>query len=52
VELGQLAVILAAYFLVGRWFSKETWYRARVVIPVSSAIALIALYWTVERTFG
>jgi len=52
VELGQLAVILAAYFLVGRWFSKETWYRARVVIPVSTAIALIALYWTVERTFG
>ncbi len=52
VELGQLAVILATYFLVARWFSKETWYRARVVIPVSSAIALIALYWTVERTFG
>ncbi|MDO8368895.1 MAG: HupE/UreJ family protein [Saprospiraceae bacterium] len=52
VELGQLAVILAAYFLVGRWFSKETWYRVRVVIPVSTAIALIALYWTVERTFG
>lgn len=52
VELGQLAVILAAYFLIGRWFSKEAWYRVRVVNPVSAAIALIALYWTVERTFG
>lgn len=52
VELGQLAVILAAYFLVGRWFSKEKWYRSYVVNPVSASIALIALYWTVERTFG
>lgn len=52
VELGQIAVILTAYFLVGRWFSDKPWYRARVVIPVSACIALIALYWTVERTFG
>lgn len=52
VELGQVAVILAAYFLVGRWFSKEKWYRGYVVNPVSAVIALIALYWTVERTFG
>ncbi len=52
VELGQIAVILTAYFLIARWFSKEIWYRARVVVPISTAIALIALYWTVERTFG
>ncbi|MFN0215649.1 MAG: HupE/UreJ family protein [Saprospiraceae bacterium] len=52
VELGQLAVILGAYFLLGYWFSKETWYRARVVVPASALIALVALYWTVERTFG
>ena len=52
VELGQLAVILTAYFLLGRWFSKESWYRGYVVNPVSAGIALIALYWTVERTFG
>ena len=52
VEFGQLAVILTAYFLLGRWFSKESWYRGFVVNPVSAAIALIALYWTVERTFG
>ncbi len=52
VELGQLAVILTAYFLLGRWFSKESWYRGYIVNPVSAVIAVIALYWTVERTFG
>lgn len=52
VELGQLAVILSAYFLIGRWFSAKPWYRARVVNPISLSIALIALYWTVERAFG
>lgn len=52
VELGQLSVILAAYLLLGRWFSQEKWYRSRVVNPVSAGIALLALYWTVERTLG
>lgn len=51
VELGQLTIILGAYLLVGRWFSQKTWYRARVVYPASACIALIALYWTIERTF-
>lgn len=51
VELGQLAVILGAYWLAGRWFSEKPWYRARIVQPVSALIALVALYWTLERTF-
>lgn len=51
VELGQVAVILAAYLLIGIWFSKEVWYRKRVVYPLSFAIALIAGYWTIERIF-
>ena len=51
VEFGQLSVILAAYFAVGYWFSEKNWYRARIVAPASAFIALIALYWTVERTF-
>ncbi|MEO6037865.1 MAG: HupE/UreJ family protein [Saprospiraceae bacterium] len=51
VELGQITVILAAYWLIGRWFSDKPWYRKRVVTPVSAMIALIALYWTIERTF-
>jgi len=52
VELGQVAVILGAYLLAGRWFSGKSWYRRRVVTPVSAMIALVALYWTIERTFG
>lgn len=51
VELGQITVILIAWLLVGMWFSKKPWYKKRVVIPISAIIALIALYWTIERTF-
>jgi len=51
VELGQLTVILLAWFLVGKWFSEKQWYKKRVVFPVSAVIAVIALYWTIERAF-
>lgn len=51
VELGQITVILIAWLLVGMWFAKKPWYKARVVMPASALIALIALYWTIERTF-
>lgn len=51
VEMGQIAVILGAYWLVGKWFADRPWYRARVVNPISFVMALIAFYWTFERTF-
>ena len=51
VELGQFTIILLAWFLVGKWFHKKSWYRNRMVIPISSIIAIIALYWTIERIF-
>ena len=51
VEFGQLTVILAAWFLIGKWFHKKTWYRRRIVIPVSTTIAVIAVYWTIERIY-
>lgn len=51
VELGQLSVILIAYFLVGKWFSEKTWYRQRVVVPACILIACIAGFWTIERLF-
>ncbi|MEO5585741.1 MAG: HupE/UreJ family protein [Flavobacteriales bacterium] len=51
VELGQLAVILIAYFAFGLWFSERVWYRRRIVIPISALIALIAGFWTVQRIF-
>jgi hydrogenase/urease accessory protein HupE len=49
VELGQLAVLGLAFLLVGVWTYKKEWYRRRVVIPASAFIALVGLYWAVER---
>jgi len=51
VELGQVMVILAAFLLLGLPFGKKAYYRKRIVIPLSIIIAIIALYWTVERVF-
>lgn len=51
VELGQLTVILAMYFLIIKTMGNKPWYRQRVVIPASILIAIIAAYWTIERVF-
>jgi hypothetical protein len=51
VELGQLTVILLAYFLLAKWFSGKDLYRPRIVIPLSGIIAMVAGYWTVQRIF-
>jgi hydrogenase/urease accessory protein HupE len=50
VELGQLAVLAAAFVLVASWARHEQWYRSRVVVPASLAIAAVGLWWTLERT--
>lgn len=52
VELGQLAVIAAAFVVTGLWFRSKDWYRQRIVIPASLAIACVGLFWTVERIWG
>ncbi|WP_246008868.1 HupE/UreJ family protein [Hymenobacter metallilatus] len=49
VELGQVAVILLAWVLVGRWAADKPWYKRRVLVPTSVAIGLLAAYWTIER---
>ena len=49
VEAGQLAVIGAAFILVGGAWAHHTWYRRRVVVPASAAIACTAIYWTIVR---
>lgn len=51
VELGQLTVILLAFFLVGKWFGQKSFYRRYVVVPISLLVILIAGYWTIERIF-
>lgn len=49
VELGQLTVILVAFLLFGLPFREKPWYRQRVVIPASLAIAVVGLEWAVQR---
>ena len=51
VELGQLAVIVGAFVLLGWPFGRKDWYRARVAIPASGLIALVGAWWTVQRVF-
>lgn len=50
VELGQLAVVGLAFLLVASWARRRSWYRARVIIPLSVLIAFTGLYWTIERS--
>lgn len=55
VEIGQLSVIAVAFVLaygLRRWLpatSRDTTYRRWIVVPVSLCIAVIGLWWTVER---
>ena len=49
VELGQLTVILAAWFLFGKWFGKKPYYHKYIVTPLSFIIAAIALFWVIQR---
>ncbi len=50
VEIGQLAVIAAAWLTLALFFGRFAWYRRRIAAPVSVAIALIAGFWVLERT--
>ena len=51
VELGQLFVIAVAFLLVGVWFRDKPWYRGRIAVPASAAIAAMGAWWVVERVF-
>ncbi|USN97944.1 MAG: HupE/UreJ family protein [Phycisphaeraceae bacterium] len=48
VEGGHLTIIVLAFLTLG-WFRGEKWYRSRIAVPLSVVIALIALYWFVQR---
>jgi hypothetical protein len=48
VELGQLAVLAAAFLALG-WWRGAPWYRRAIAWPASAGIALVGLWWTVER---
>jgi hypothetical protein len=49
IELAQLAIVAAAFLTIAMWHRDKPWYRPRFVLPASAAIAVIALFWTVQR---
>ncbi|MBI1292974.1 hypothetical protein GC173_17320 [bacterium] len=51
VEVGHLSVVGVAFLCIG-WFREKPWYRVRVVYPISSIIALIAITWSIQRFWG
>jgi len=51
VELGQLTVILLAWFFLARIWGKKPYYRKAIVIPLSALIAAIAAFLAVQRIF-
>jgi len=52
VEAGQLTVVALAFVAVAYWRRNRPAYRRLVVQPVSVAIALTGLFWTLQRALG
>lgn len=49
VEIGQIVVVGLCLLLIASWASSKPWYRTRIVMPGSLAIAAVAGFWVVER---
>jgi uncharacterized membrane protein YidH (DUF202 family) len=48
VEMGHVAILVAACAALG-WCRNKPWFRARVTIPGSLIISVIALVWLWQR---
>jgi hydrogenase/urease accessory protein HupE len=49
VEAGQLSIIAVAFAVVAYWRSDRVTYRRFIVQPASLVIAILGLYWTIQR---
>lgn len=49
VELAQITIIFLSYFLISKRFSNKKYYKERIVYPISTLVACIAVYWIIER---
>ncbi len=49
VEIGQLAILVAAYFSITVWFKDRQTFFRYVTIPGSILIGITGLYWTWDR---
>jgi hypothetical protein len=48
VDFGQIFVIALAFLAVG-WYRNRPWFRSRIAIPCSVAIAAIGVFWAIQR---
>jgi hypothetical protein len=48
VDWGQLFIISLAFLAVG-WWRNKPWFRARIAIPCSLAIAAVGIFWAIQR---
>jgi hypothetical protein len=48
VDWGQLFIISLAFLAVG-WWRNRPWFRARIAIPCSLAIAAVGIFWAIQR---
>ena len=48
VDFGQLFVIGLAFLAVG-WYRNKPWFRPRIAIPCSVAIAAVGVVWAAQR---
>ena len=51
VEMGQLSVVALAFLCVG-WLRSRPDYRKIVVVPASALIAVVAVFWTIQRVLA
>jgi hypothetical protein len=51
VEFGQVVIIVFIFASLVALWGKKSWYRQRIVYPLSVLIALVAGYWTITRLF-
>lgn len=49
VEFAQIVILTSVYYLIAKYFSLKPWYKARIVYPISTVIACIAIFWTIQR---
>jgi hypothetical protein len=49
VEIGQIIVIAVVFAAIILPFGKMRWYRKGIVYPVSALIAVLALWWMIQR---
>jgi len=51
VELGQITIIAILFSSIVALCGNKSWYRWRIVYPLSAIIFIIASYWTIARVF-